>query len=191
MTLINELSLKVGYTDPAASMRLTNKLRIYMERLSPCQRIVVVCIGTDRCTGDSLGPLIGSALSKYRSTLFDYYGTLENPVHAINLDETLEHIKHKFKHPFLIGIDACLGSSASIGMIQVGEGPVRPGAGVNKTLTPVGDIHISGVVNLGGYLEYQVLQNTRLHVVMSMANLISRSLFVALSISSNHISKNS
>lgn len=183
MTLLNEIPLSVAYTDPAASMRLTNRLSTHINKLPPGRRIVAVCIGTDRCTGDSLGPLIGSALGKYRSSSFDYYGTLENPVHAMNLDITLEHIKRNFDNPFLIGIDACLGSSMSIGTIQIGNGPIRPGAGVNKNLTPVGDIHISGVVNLGGFLEYQVLQNTRLHLVMSMANLISRSLFVAISIS--------
>lgn len=183
MTLINDFPLKVAYTDPAASMRLTNRLSNHLDRLAPYRRIVAVCIGTDRCTGDSLGPLIGTALSKYRSPSFDFYGTLENPVHAMNLDLTLDQIQRKFENPFLIGIDACLGSSTNIGTIHIGNGPIRPGAGVKKTLTPVGDMYISGVVNLGGFLEYQVLQNTRLHLVMSMANLISRSLFVAISIS--------
>ncbi|WP_372661689.1 spore protease YyaC [Cohnella sp.] len=183
MTLMNELPFKVAYTDPAASMRLANRLSSYIKQIPPNKRIVVVCIGTDRCTGDSLGPLIGTILSKYRSSSFDFYGTLENPIHAMNLDDTLEQINRTFAAPYLIGIDACLGSAASVGMIHIGNGPIRPGAGVKKTLTPVGDMHISGVVNLGGFLEYQVLQNTRLHLVMSMANLISRSLFVAISIS--------
>jgi putative sporulation protein YyaC len=191
MTLMNSLPFKVAYTDPAASARLTNRLAGYVRGLPSHRRIVVVCLGTDRCTGDSLGPLLGSALGKYRSPKFDFYGTLEKPVHAMNLDDTLDQLFRTFHDPFVIGVDACLGSFSSIGSIQVGEGPIRPGAGVNKTLTPVGDIHISGVVNIGGILQYQVLQNTRLHLVMSMANLIARSLFVAISISSigdqNHV----
>jgi putative sporulation protein YyaC len=183
ITLMNSLPFKVAYTDPAASARLTNQLSTYFKWLPSHRRIVVVCLGTDRCTGDSLGPLLGTALSKYRSSKFDFYGTLEKPVHAMNLDDTLEQLFCTFHDPFVIGVDACLGSSSSIGSIQVGEGPIRPGAGVNKKLTPVGDIHISGVVNIGGILQYQVLQNTRLHLVMSMANLVARSLFVAISIS--------
>lgn len=123
-------------------------------------------------------------LSKYRSPSFDLFGTLENPVHAMNLDDTLERLNRTIDNPFVIGIDACLGTVASIGAILVGDGPLRPGAGVNKTLSPVGDIHISGVVNVGGLFAYHVLQNTRLHLVMSMASLISRSLFVAISVSS-------
>jgi putative sporulation protein YyaC len=184
MALMNNSLFKVAYTDPAASVRLTNRLSGYFRSLPANKRIVVVCLGTDRCTGDSLGPLLGSALSKYRSSDFDFYGTLEKPIHAMNLDDTLEQLFRTFQDPFIIGVDACLGSAASIGTIQIGDGPIRPGAGVNKTLTSVGDIHISGVVNIGGFLQFQVLQSTRLHLVMSMANLIARSLFVAISTSS-------
>lgn len=54
----------------------------------------------------------------------------------------------------------------------------------------MGDIHISGIVNVGGLMEYLVLQNTRLHLVMSMAELIARSLFRAIStVSKNNLLK--
>ena len=52
-------------------------------------------------------------------------------------------------------------------------GPVKPGAGVNKELPAVGDIHITGIVNVSGFMEYFVLQNTRLHLVMKMAKTIA------------------
>ncbi|NLA06754.1 MAG: DUF1256 domain-containing protein, partial [Firmicutes bacterium] len=51
-----------------------------------------------------------------------------------------------------------------------------PGTGVSKTLPPIGDIHVTGIVNVGGYMEYLVLQNTRLSVVMKMADIISKAL---------------
>jgi putative sporulation protein YyaC len=123
---------------------------------------------------------VGSALRRYHYPAFDLFGTLEEPVHAMNLDDTLEGIYHSFHSPYIIGIDACLGKAASIGYIQIGDGPIRPGAGVNKELSPVGDIHISAVVNVGGFMENVVLQTTRLHVVMRMSELISRSLFRAI-----------
>jgi putative sporulation protein YyaC len=164
-------------------MKITNRLGGYFKLLPPGKRIVVVCVGSDRCTGDSLGPLSGSLLAKYRSSSFDLFGTLEKPVHAMNLDATLEKLNRTIDNPFVIGIDACLGNASNIGIIQIGDGPLHPGAGVNKTLSPVGDIHISGIVNIGGLLSFQVLQNTRLHLVMSMAGVIARSLFVAISVS--------
>jgi putative sporulation protein YyaC len=177
---MQETPFKISYTDPAAGTRLTNRLREYIDHLARDRRIVVVCLGTDRSTGDALGPLTGSALLKYRSSFFDLYGTLEDPVHAVNLDETLKRIYQRFHHPFVIGVDACLGRAASVGYVHAGLGPIRPGAGVNKELPPVGDVHISGVVNIGGFMEYFVLQNTRLHLVVGMAELIAGCLHGAI-----------
>ncbi len=48
--------------------------------------------------------------------------------------------------------------------------------GVNKDLPSIGDISITGVVNVGGLMEYMVLQNTRLNLVMNMAEIIAKSI---------------
>ncbi|MGH2168427.1 DUF1256 domain-containing protein, partial [Enterococcus faecalis] len=45
--------------------------------------------------------------------------------------------------------------------------------GVKKDLPPVGDIHITGIVNISGFMEFTVLQNTRLNLVLKMAKLIA------------------
>ncbi|OME87544.1 spore protease YyaC [Paenibacillus sp. FSL A5-0031] len=180
LSFIKETPLKIPYTTANVIGMLVNRLTAMLEEMAAARPIVVVCVGTDRSTGDSLGPLIGTSLSKYRSPHFSLFGTLENPVHAMNLDDTLIEINRRFHKPFVIGIDACLGQVSSVGSIQVGVGPVRPGAGVNKDLPPVGDIHITGIVNVGGFMEYFVLQNTRLHLVMKMADIISLSLFTAI-----------
>jgi putative sporulation protein YyaC len=135
--------------------------------------IVFVCIGTDRSTGDSLGPLIGYKISGIRQKNIFVYGSLEKPVHAKNLDEVMCSINQKYDKPFIIAIDACLGKMDHVGFITIGEGPLKPGSGVNKELTPVGHINITGIVNFGGFMDFLVLQNTRLSVVMKMADLIS------------------
>lgn len=180
LPFLNDSSFKLSYTSPDIVRLLTKRLSDHFQQASAAQPLVIVCIGTDRSTGDSLGPLIGSALAKYNSTAFHLFGTLEEPVHAMNLAETIEHIQTVFHNPFVVGIDACLGQVASVGCIQVGSGPVRPGAGVNKELPPVGDIHITGIVNVGGFMEYFVLQNTRLHLVVKMSEVISRSLYQSI-----------
>lgn len=56
---------------------------------------------------------------------------------------------------------------------------LHPGAAVHKNLPKVGDIHITGIVNVGGSMEFYVLQNTRLHLVMSMADSIAQSIYLA------------
>ncbi|RDI40882.1 spore protease YyaC [Falsibacillus pallidus] len=143
------------------------------------QPIVVACIGTDRSTGDSLGPLIGTLLEEKNPANFFVYGTLEDPIHAVNLAEKLAMIEEKHPNPFVIGIDACLGRMKSVGVIQVGNGPVKPGAGVNKELQAVGNMHITGIVNVSGFMEFFVLQNTRLNLVLKMARTMSEGLYEA------------
>ncbi|MED5050267.1 spore protease YyaC [Anoxybacillus rupiensis] len=143
------------------------------------QPLAIVCIGTDRSTGDSLGPLVGTMLKEKNLSYFQVYGTLEEPIHAVNLEEKINGIRVLHDNVFMIAIDACLGRLKSVGAITVAEGPVRPGAGVNKQLPPVGDLHITGVVNVSGFMEFFVLQNTRLHLVMNMAKTIANGIYEA------------
>lgn len=134
---------------------------------------VILCIGTDRSTGDALGPLTGTNLSRLNLPHLHVYGTLDEPVHATNLNESIHTILNSFNNPFIIAIDACLGRLDSIGCITLADGPLKPGAGVNKQLPAVGEVHITGIVNVGGFMEYMVLQNTRLNLVWRMADNIS------------------
>lgn len=137
------------------------------------ETIVVLCIGTDRVTGDSLGPLVGYKLSKSHLDTVKIYGTLENPVHALNLAETTKEIYNTCPKPFIIAIDASLGSFNHLGYITLGKGPLTPGLGVKKTLLPVGDVFITGIVNVSGVLDNLILQTTRLDTVMTLADCIS------------------
>ena len=150
--------------------RLAEFFRYYSLKKSD---IIILCIGSDRSTGDSLGPLIGYKLEKYNIPGVHIYGTLKNPVHAANLSENLENIKKSYQDPFIVAIDASLGTREHIGYITLGNGPLHPGLGVNKTLPTVGDIHITGIVNFSGMMESLLLQTTRLSNVMMLADTIS------------------
>lgn len=144
--------------------------------------LVIICIGTDRSTGDSLGPLVGHSLSN-RLKMYDHihlFGTLDEPVHAKNLQDNIDKINSSFKRPFVIAIDACLGTFSHVGSICISNSPLRPGAGVNKVLPSVGDISILGIVNTSGFMEHMVLQNTRLSLVMELADIISSSFITCL-----------
>lgn len=142
-----------------------------MEHVLSNRVIVFLCIGSDRATGDCLGPIIGYKLSKSKKHNNYYvYGTLNEPVHAKNLKGTIEMIYQTHEDAFIIAIDASLGKSNHIGYITLGEGPLKPGAGVDKNLPAVGDIFITGIVNFSGVLDHMLLQTTRLNVVMSLAD---------------------
>lgn len=144
--------------------------------------LVVLCIGSDRSTGDALGPLVGSMLSTMYLNNNMVYGTLEKPVHALNLEITNQEIAKNHKNTAVLAIDSSLGAKNNIGSIQLGMGSLQPGAGVNKKLPAVGDIFITGIVNMGGFMEFMVLQSTRLGIVFPMARFISRGIARALSI---------
>jgi putative sporulation protein YyaC len=179
MKLNESPELRIHYKEQTCFARLTKAIeQILLNQMD--RPLVLVCIGTDRSTGDSLGPLIGTQLKSLDLPSLHIFGSLDEPVHAVNLNETYAKITSSFENPYIIAVDACLGRYTNVGMITVGEGPVLPGAGVNKDLPPIGEAHITGIVNVSGYMEYFVLQNTRLHVVMSMAQVISRSIHMAM-----------
>jgi putative sporulation protein YyaC len=173
-------NLKVLHSEYNIIDILSDRLSLILGQIPPQQPIIVVCVGTDRSTGDSLGPLVGTYLQRHTLSGIHLYGTLDQPVHAVNLKDTLESIQLLHDNPFIIAIDACLGQLSSVGCIQIGNGPVKPGAGVNKDLPPVGNMHITGIVNVGGFMEYFVLQNTRLSLVVKMAEVIAQAFQVAL-----------
>jgi putative sporulation protein YyaC len=126
--------------------------------------VVFLCIGTDRSTGDSLAPMVGTYLQEAGYT--NIYGALDSPTHAVNLEEVIQSLPQDKK---VIAIDASLGTMYHVGKLSMINGTIKPGAGVDKVLPEVGDYSILGTVNIGGFMEYHVLQNTRLSLVRRMA----------------------
>jgi len=168
--------------DPRAASLLAAHLQrelIALRRLGG--PATVVCVGTDRSTGDALGPLVGTMLTQSLTPPpFAVLGNLLAPVHAGNLHELLPKLQAAASQGPVVAIDACLGSFESVGSVQVQPGPLRPGAGVRKELPPIGDVAIMATVNVGGFMEYVVLQNTRLGLVYEMAGMIADALRLAL-----------
>ncbi len=171
--------IKINWQNGAAPGKIGKKLHSFLPQ-NPEIPVLFLCIGSDRSTGDSLGPLVGTLLmEKNLPANFHVFGTLEEPVHAMNLNDKLDFINKNFSKKFVVGIDACLGQSKNVGTIMLKKGALKPGAGVNKSLPPVGDIHLTGIVNIGGFMEFFVLQNTRLHLVMGLAKVIAEGIYRA------------
>lgn len=164
---------RINIEDPLAAYRFVNALRYYLQqKLNGQERpIILLCIGSDRCTGDCLGPLTGSLLEEGKLINCKVYGTLKKPVHALNLKHYLKEIQTKYSRPFIIAIDAALGYSEDVGTVIISPEALRPGNGVNKALPPIGDICITGIVN-----DFQKLYSTRLYKVTNIANFIARGL---------------
>lgn len=172
--------------DLASSARFGQTLSaLLQERLQPSDTLIFLCIGSDRATGDSLGPLIGYKLEQNPNRNYFVYGTLKSPVHAKNLATVVEEIHNRHKNPYIIAIDASLGKQAHVGYYTLGIGSLKPGAGVGKDLVSVGDAFITGIVNLSGLLDRMLLQTTRLHTVMSLADRIHLGIRYGLSLFSD------
>lgn len=107
---------------------------------------VFLCIGSEKISGDSLGPAVGDFLTgKYNQKCF-VYGTTNRSVNGENLEEYLDFIFSVHKDSPVIAVDACLGKSANIGKIKIsatGVCPKKAVTGINKN---VGDLGILGVV---------------------------------------------
>jgi len=174
------MSYFINIEDNNASKNFNKSLKNILKDKFSLKSIVILNIGTDRSTGDCLGALVGYKLKNLKHNNIHIYGNLDNPVHAKNLEQNMNIIKEKHKDSFVIAIDASLSSSDNIGRINISDIPIKPGSGVGKNLPEVGDIAITGVVNTYGYNEFLTLQNTRLNIVMKMADLISSGLMKVL-----------
>lgn len=166
------MDLAFHYTELEGQQKLLN---ILSNLVIPQFEIVVLCIGTDRVSGDSLGPLVGTLLTE-ECRYAKVYGTLKEPVHAQNLSETIDLVERKHPEAFVIAVDACLGKAANVEKIVFLNKPLKPGMGVNKDLPEVGNVNIQGIVNVGGFLPQLVIQNTRMNTIYNMSRIIAATL---------------
>jgi putative sporulation protein YyaC len=151
--------------------KISNKLKEVFNQTQ--KEIIFLCVGSDRSTGDSLGPLVGTML-KGKNIPFPVYGTLEEPVHALNFKKVLKEIHKEYGEAFIFGIDASLGDEGQIGYIFIREGAFIPGNAVNKVLPSVGNYHMKAIVNyLDPFYPEQSLNSTRLYTVSILAEIIT------------------
>ena len=139
---------------------------------------VILCIGTDRCIGDALGPIVGTLLVNKNFRL-PVYGTLDTPIHAVNLEQSMAQIQALHSDAFFIAVDACLGDENAIGHIHIKKGPIFPGKGVGKKLPSVGDMSIIGIVDKVGNDDCFAIHNIRLSLIMKMAQIIADAFIMA------------
>ncbi len=154
----------VSVDDPFAGETLAGALS---EVLAPARNgfpVNVLAIGSDRTTGDCLGPLVGEFLAGQPGV--SVYGTLDAPVHAANLTEVVQGVQG-----FTIAVDAALGNP--VGGICVRMDGLTPGAAFGRSLPTVGNISISALVCAPGPLGFERLRSVRLGFVRRMAHVIA------------------
>lgn len=155
-----------------------NAIKSLSENIKPLltDDTVIVCIGTDKVIGDALGPLVGTML-KNSGCEYPIYGTLESPVHALNIHETIEKVKENHRNANIISIDACLGKK--LGTIAIRDEAISPGKGAGKRLPDIGNYSIVGIVDTNDRLV-GLLENIRLSFILNMAEIIATSIIISI-----------
>ncbi len=163
----NPIGIRIGHKEEKAVELLAEAIRGSLR-----EDTIIICIGTDRCIGDALGPLVGSMLEE-RNFRLPVYGTLDDPIHAVNLESSIKKIQDLHPNAFVMAIDACLGNENAVGNIHIKKGPVFPGKGVGKKLPGIGHVSIIGIVDRINNEDYLAIHNIRLSLIMKMAQVIA------------------
>ena len=164
----------VHYKSKGVLQELTEELTKVMTKDT-----IFVCIGTDRCTGDALGPWIGTLLSMHDLGDHIVYGTIKKPVHALTIEKTVAEIKEKYSGRQVIAIDAA--SGVFTGYMRVKDEPILPGLGVGKTLPPVGDYSIVGTT----CSKNENIMYARLDMIFDMSEVIVGAIVQAMRATEN------
>lgn len=165
----NKVSLTKGVSN--RSLKVANYL---IEQ--NINNFVIFCVGTPKLIGDSLGPRIGTKLNNLENFGVPIYGTLDSPIHALNLKEKLEEVQKIHSGKKIIAIDASVGTPFLVGDVYIENKPLKTGSGLNKVLPVVGDYVIKGCMGIYKY-DAAVTTcnlNTSASFVDEMADIITK-----------------
>jgi putative sporulation protein YyaC len=139
------------------------------------QEIVILCIGSDMVSGDSLGPCVGSKLIEKFNINTYIYGKIGRSVNALNIEKYLDFLSRFHKDAILIAIDACLSNKSSdVGKIKISYKGIAAGLAVDKNFANrIGDIGIIGIVGLAGTNNVDELLSVPFEKVDNLADNIA------------------
>lgn len=146
------LLLKTDYRDREAKNSLIKTLQEVFPHSA--NDISIICIGSDKHLLDCFGPLTGTMIEAISPDI-PLYGTLDKPLHALNLISGLKEIRESSKGKKLLAIDAAVGKWDELGYIHFRRGSLLPGKAYGRRLPSIGDYFVTGIVD--GYSK----RNTR------------------------------
>lgn len=137
---------------------------------------VILCVGTTKVSGDSLGPKVGDKLIEHDVDAY-VYGKSSRPVNGINYPLFVDHIKTHHKGSVIIAVDTCVGKKEDLGKIKYTFKGLRAGSALNKSLEAFGDIGILGVVGESGKDNLSSLAAADSRLVGDTAERIAEKIF--------------
>ena len=108
---------------------------------------VVLCIGSDKILGDSIGPTVGDILKCRLNAKCFVYGCTGKSVNGKNLDSFVKTVRHAHPDSPIIAVDACLSNAHESGHVEITATGVNPKRALTKRINPVGDVGILGIID--------------------------------------------
>lgn len=168
--------LEVSIYNQQDKSRFSSAVR---EKLANSNAPVYMCIGTEKVFSDSLGPRVGTLLNLAMDAPLFVYGLIEQNITAENLLKSYEFIKSMHPDNPIVVVDAGVGESDQLGMVQLCDGGILPGAATNKNLPEIGDVGIVGIVAEKGMSDFYTLNSAKDKLVGDVARFITEAILDA------------
>lgn len=129
----------VSYKSKSVEQTMINEI-INHKFFKKCKDIAVVCIGSSKVIGDSLGPMVGTLLSG--RGFRNIFGSMCNPIDATNVS-LYSNTLPVSKDAMIIAIDAIHSySDSEIGEISIIHAPIKPAEAFRSDLPEIGHLGI-------------------------------------------------
>ena len=131
--------------------------------------IVVLCIGSNKIIGDSLGPRTAEKLSLVTKDCI-IYGNMKHSVNGTNLPEYVDMLNKKHPDSTIIAVDACLTTKKEdVGTAKLLPHGVTAGKAVKKNAPSVGTFSVIGIVGEYGDDVYKTLRSVPAELIDELA----------------------
>lgn len=149
---------------------------IYQYRNQKFSDVVILCIGTNKLIGDSIGPIVGQKLKEEKmKEKISVYGDLKQSINFKNAKTVLEKIFKSYQKPFIITIDSALGTERMVSKIVVNKGIIRIGKSLGRSICYPSHITIKGVVgeNKNTYDDnIKILNEVEPELIWNLSNIM-------------------
>ena len=137
---------------------------------------VFLCLGSDKLIFDSLGPLTGTLLKNRKGFNHYVYGTMSEPVTALQVEKAIRFIRSFHPNSEVIVIDSAIGKREEVGSIKFFDRGLRPALGIDKEMSVVGDKSIMGIVTTKDMVKDMNKCDVKLQDVFLMAKNIAQTI---------------
>ncbi len=131
-------------------------------------QVVVMCIGTMKVVGDSVGPRVGDILKADGIDCYVYGDSVGN-INACKLDVYEQLLRACHAGDIVIAVDAALGDKDDVGKIKVVGNGLRPGKALGRSGNPIGDIGVLAVVGERSEDNFATLASGSVRFIETMA----------------------